>query len=191
MGGEKVGKCVQRGRHRGSPPRGRGKVHRCQIGPWLLGITPAWAGKSLSRSATVRSDKDHPRVGGEKLSVCGGICAGLGSPPRGRGKVPPCQFGYIWLGITPAWAGKRAQFERPPPLTQDHPRVGGEKPLPSCQAFRRTGSPPRGRGKGQVPVHQLAHEGITPAWAGKSDVVAHDNVSAKDHPRVGGEKSCR
>ena len=30
----------------GSPPHGRGKVHRCQIGPWPLGITPAWAGKS-------------------------------------------------------------------------------------------------------------------------------------------------
>ena len=81
----------------------------------------------MSRSATVRSDKDHPRVGGEKLSVCGGICAGLGSPPRGRGKVPPCQFGYIWLGITPAWAGKRRNLPLYAFLRRDHPRVGGEK----------------------------------------------------------------
>ena len=136
VGGEKVGKCVQRGRHRGSPPRGRGKVHRCQIGPWLLGITPAWAGKSLSRSATVRSDKDHPRVGGEKLSVCGGICAGLGSPPRGRGKVPPCQFGYIWLGITPAWAGKSCFICFFQLFPWDHPRVGGEKYYNTCARVR-------------------------------------------------------
>ena len=189
MGGEKVGKCVQRGRHRGSPPRGRGKVHRCQIGPWLLGITPAWAGKSLSRSATVRSDKDHPRVGGEKLSVCGGICAGLGSPPRGRGKVPPCQFGYIWLGITPAWAGKRAQFERPPPLTQDHPRVGGEKRQIPYWKLRGRGSPPRGRGKdGPVPGAGSG-DGITPAWAGKRRCLQEPPPSCGDHPRVGGEKT--
>ena len=171
MGGEKVGKCVQRGRHRGSPPRGRGKVHRCQIGPWLLGITPAWAGKSLSRSATVRSDKDHPRVGGEKLSVCGGICAGLGSPPRGRGKVPPCQFGYIWLGITPAWAGKSTALIPGLACARDHPRVGGEKSVCGHRGRTPLGSPPRGRGKVIVSWNLRPFSGITPAWAGKSKIV--------------------
>ena len=50
VGGEKARDAQPSGPRTGSPPRGRGKVHRYQIGPWLLGITPAWAGKRLKRS---------------------------------------------------------------------------------------------------------------------------------------------
>ena len=50
----------------GSPPHGRGKVV-LHCGVLLdVGITPAWAGKSIRLGALLKGNKDHPRVGGEK-----------------------------------------------------------------------------------------------------------------------------
>ena len=52
----------------GSPPRMRGKAAclvRCLLGS---GITPAYAGKSFSLAVTTHSEKDHPRVCGEKTA---------------------------------------------------------------------------------------------------------------------------
>ena len=50
----------------GSPPRMRGKDSENRFAENPQGITPAYAGKSLSSVATVRSERDHPRVCGEK-----------------------------------------------------------------------------------------------------------------------------
>ena len=37
----------------------------------MVGITPAWAGKSNKMRAAVNTYWDHPRVGGEKLPAPG------------------------------------------------------------------------------------------------------------------------
>ena len=50
------------------------------------------------------------------------------------------------------------------------------------------GSPPRGRGKGPGILYSGMQRGITPAWAGKRHSMHQRETSAKDHPRVGGEK---
>ena len=71
---------------------------------------------------------------------------------------------------------------------RDHPRVGGEKPLFTCLAIGTSGSPPRGRGKGWTMPSAYAFMGITPAWAGKSEVSKYAAKPGEDHPRVGGEK---
>ena len=66
MGGEKLRFPALLARELGSPPRGRGKaVHRFP-GLALVGITPAWAGKSASLDFFGFLLGDHPRVGGEK-----------------------------------------------------------------------------------------------------------------------------
>ena len=52
----------------------------------------------------------------------------LGSPPRGRGKGLILGKVGAETRITPAWAGKRAYTTADLLTTQDHPRVGGEKP---------------------------------------------------------------
>ena len=57
--------CVFRS-HVGSPPRARGKDERRHAVGLSGGITPACAGKSLSRNCTRVIIKDHPRVRGEK-----------------------------------------------------------------------------------------------------------------------------
>ena len=44
-----------------------------------------------------------------------------------RGKDFRQQGGGVAIGITPAYAGKRALLLRPPEPGRDHPRVCGEK----------------------------------------------------------------
>ena len=134
------------------------------------------------------SNRDHPRVGGEKLTSLSNRGTLLGSPPRGRGKdsakrLPPRQW-----RITPAWAGKSLLSCCHFPDTWDHPRVGGEKVRDTKAGSHAQGSPPRGRGKAAKPLPCSGCAGITPAWAGKSDYAAFAFYAVQDHPRVGGEK---
>ena len=67
VGGEKLGRMAVAISVIGSPPRGRGK----EGGPLLLTdvpwITPAWAGKRFQSASGLKSDRDHPRMGGEKI----------------------------------------------------------------------------------------------------------------------------
>ena len=113
----------------GSPPRVRGKVIRGLATRITSGITPACAGKSVSRGHAPPAGRDHPRVCGEKdiRLVCGR--KGVGSPPRVRGKDGWKHARSGIDGITPACAGKslgRLPNEAEP---RDHPRVCGEKLL--------------------------------------------------------------
>ena len=168
MGGEKAkGKPKSQG-HLGSPPRGRGKATFWDKVRGKVRITPAWAGKSsMTARGRVRSS-DHPRVGGEKDHLSRAAAGGVGSPPRGRGKVGLCRPAASRGRITPAWAGKRSIFVLSKGGEKDHPRVGGEKNTGSKLAFLMMGSPPRGRGKAPMNRLKLSQRRITPAWAGKS-----------------------
>ena len=156
--------------------------------PCGLGITPAWAGKSSTLTKSFPAIQDHPRVGGEKGSRYREQVRALGSPPRGRGKalLAECRHGVV--GITPAWAGKRPQTAHRVKPQQDHPRVGGEKPYFAGVRAGPAGSPPRGRGKVRTRKCAASQHGITPAWAGKRAGQCWGLCSARDHPRVGGEK---
>ena len=113
--------------HAGSPPRMRGKVYSFQSSPFRSWITPAYAGKRPQASM-------RPLRSG-------------GSPPRMRGKAR-LKENHKWSQrITPAYAGKRNKTEYNFKQRQDHPRVCGEKLVNIVAGFRRTGSPPRMRGK--------------------------------------------
>ena len=171
MGGEKSPVLSVAGFPTGSPPRGRGKV---QFGIHALGgvgITPAWAGKSILHIHSYLLEGDHPRVGGEKLALSPLLDVLKGSPPRGRGKDHVAEVIAHGTGITPAWAGKRAECFIVCCSTWDHPRVGGEKSLDMGHFRYQRGSPPRGRGKGFFCRVDRLHGGITPAWAGKSEIL--------------------
>ena len=86
--GEKAcGRASPRGA-KGSPPRVRGKVS-CPCGQAaVVGITPAYAGKSCPPQAPTFTRQDHPRVCGEKCPPGKFFFITVGSPPRMRGKVP-------------------------------------------------------------------------------------------------------
>ena len=102
MGGEKGEKGGRSHEQQGSPPHGRGKVINTDVPGHGLGITPAWAGKSLSAAAEVIAPVDHPRMGGEKTSLTKSPKSNTGSPPHGRGKVGAAVLGGGCLRITPA-----------------------------------------------------------------------------------------
>ena len=168
MGGEKqVAQDVQTGFHR---------------------ITPAQAGKSPGSASGWPRRRDHPRVGGEKILLHLAVHGCLGSPPRGRGKVLLLRIVRIAVRITPAWAGKSTIGQKFPQSEWDHPRAGGEKEMELPYHESAWGSPPRGRGKGEQKLLLFQPRRITPAWAGKRLQKLSFGLSARDHPRVGGEK---
>ena len=91
-------------------------------------------------------------------------------------------------GITPACAGKRHCPRFRPGKTRDHPRVCGEKSSLMQMDVGPLGSPPRMRGKGELPKDTKDYFGITPACAGKRHCPRFRPGKTRDHPRVCGEK---
>ena len=152
----------------GSPPRMRGKADCRPHDRGEHRITPAYAGKSLKYAKEEHGIEDHPRVCGEKQAVWCSEPGPEGSPPRMRGKVIKCTWGWY--------------------VPMDHPRVCGEKQTAKTQRTTAAGSPPRMRGKGTFGGCGAGPCGITPAYAGKSSPAGNCRSVWWDHPRVCGEK---
>ena len=131
---------------------------------------------------------DHPRVCGEKSGKSRPGKAGGGSPPRMRGKGVGAAHFAGYHGITPAYAGKRQVYICVSVHRKDHPRVCGEKMVDSRITRCWGGSPPRMRGKVIRFSNVNMYKGITPAYAGKREVLSTFDRSRRDHPRVCGEK---
>ena len=85
--GEKSRPFPTRSSRTGSPPRLRGKVLQNLISQGIVGITPAYAGKSIQSGEGIFSQWDHPRVCGEKTPDASSTTKSIGSPSRLRGKV--------------------------------------------------------------------------------------------------------
>ena len=172
----------------GSPPRMRGKGSRPIFPTGRLRITPAYAGKRDVTARSAGAAQDHPRVCGEKAEWFRANRYYEGSPPRMRGKVglPPPFLSM--RRITPAYAGKSPKFRNRLDVYKDHPRVCGEKTYRDSPTYPAAGSPPRMRGKASGPGVLSSLSGITPAYAGKSWLVAVPLPPVWDHPRVCGEK---
>ena len=145
----------------------RGKVTKPAQRARQCWITPAYAGKSYTRTCYAYNVRDHPRVCGEKLICCPAAGAATGSPPRMRGKGPQRGPGRGAPGITPAYAGKRWGWYVSYAALRDHPRVCGEKGVEGLKVNSMPGSPPRMRGKAATADQLGSVKGITPAYAGK------------------------
>ena len=172
----------------GSPPRMRGKVQYIRFNGASVGITPAYAGKSVRLVEIFLRHGDHPRVCGEKNCVESCTAGQAGSPPRMRGKVFWHNIYRTHAGITPAYAGKREGNSGRSSRNWDHPRVCGEKDIALLCRERIIGSPPRMRGKVLSRTPQTLQLRITPAYAGKRRFMLQGCYIIWDHPRVCGEK---
>ena len=86
----------------------RGKENKMKKYDLESRITPAYAGKRLNNEKISNRERDHPRLCGEKYEPGIEKSLNLGSPPpmRGKGQTRPLHRSV--LGITPAYAGKRA-----------------------------------------------------------------------------------
>ena len=115
----------------------------------------------------------------------------LGSPPRMRGKVDGKADGAAIPRITPAHAGKRSKIKCLRFPDRDHPRACGEKWTSDDFTVGSQGSPPRMRGKVEVPEISRTPTRITPAHAGKSVQIMPLKARQRDHPRACGEKAGR
>ena len=101
----------------GLPPRMRGKEGGHAGSSLLLGITPAYAGKSILHPDNVCQGVDHPRVCGEKAPIGASPLPSPGSPPRMRGKDFAIDLRFKIIRITPAYAGKRRRADCQPSAT--------------------------------------------------------------------------
>ena len=125
-GEKQIAKAYERAKA-GSPPLARGKVVEFFAELFALGITPACAGKSAQGDSDDAGRWDHPRLRGEKGKTLRSATYGQGSPPLARGKAHVRACDRICSRITPACAWKRSCFRSAPPMSQDHPRLRGEK----------------------------------------------------------------
>ena len=176
------------GWQRGSPPRMRGRGRFPTLRFRHIGITPAYAGKSFRHHGREYVRQDHPRVCGEEEFGQQLVLQAEGSPPRMRGRAVALGCVLSWLGITPAYAGKRAPFQKMSTLGRDHPRVCGEEAPKKKKSSHGQGSPPRMRGRAVTADFLLLKFGITPAYAGKSHPATPTTSGGRDHPRVCGEE---
>ena len=166
--GEKGMRAERKSLLAGSPPPMRGKVSPVLVRAIPDRITPAYAGKSTPLYQLSFSAMDHPRLCGEKRRFHCNFQRRLGSPPPMRGKVCTVRCGFLGMGITPAYAGKRFRGQRGSKIYKDHPRLCGEK----FTFLIDTVFPAR----------------ITPAYAGKRLFVKLLEINSQDHPRLCGEK---
>ena len=105
-----------------------------------------------------------------------------------RGKVIVRSRNAVQIGITPAYAGKSARILKRRTEKRDHPRVCGEKLKFGTNVTKNPGSPPRVRGREHKQEALMLSEGITPAYAGKSNTLSESDPNYWDHPRVCGEE---
>ena len=87
MCGEKMESAIVPTFQPGSPPHVRGKAAESSYTTTGCRITPACAGKRDRRSNSNPSNRDHPRMCGEKEGDQKMINLDRGSPPHVRGKV--------------------------------------------------------------------------------------------------------
>ena len=126
----------------------RGKVSQRFFRKTLIRITPAYAGKRWGGGEERNQKKDHPRLCGEKSSAAFAFLFCAGSPPPMRGKAFFRKTFFTGRRITPAYAGKSGGANPRNHVSEDHPRLCGEKFLGSSQRSTSKGSPPPMRGKG-------------------------------------------
>ena len=154
-------------------------------------ITPADAGKTVTRCNDKVPISDHPRGCGENDTIAQLRQELAGSPPRMRGKPTRTKEHFTKNRITPADAGKTQPRDMRGTACWDHPRGCGENVRPVFSVRLVTGSPPRMRGKHVNVKGQKTPKRITPADAGKTIVFNNCKIARWDHPRGCGENSRR
>ena len=94
------------------------------------GSPPRVRGEAAVLPPAPPSVRDHPRVCGEKAPAETSQSLVKGSPPRVRGEDRmQCMIRGI-PRITPACAGRRQEILSDAGVSEDHPRVCGEKVFP-------------------------------------------------------------
>ena len=133
----------------GSSPRGRGKLSEMDRTVLATGLIPARAGKTGQHRGGGGHHRAHPRAGGENSTSDAKPSRGMGSSPRGRGKLHFRDRKPDRQRLIPARAGKTRRVRLGRRSGGAHPRAGGENFHMRFVKSEYAGSSPRGRGKRQ------------------------------------------
>ena len=171
----------------GSSPRARGAQLDRALESFQPGIIPACAGSTPRPESRAQSGRDHPRVRGEHRFKPSVRYTLPGSSPRARGAPSRRRSSTHALGIIPACAGSTKQQNTGPGKRGDHPRVRGEHENGGSQITANQGSSPRARGAPGPIIPIESRNGIIPACAGSTHLLAPPADAVGDHPRVRGE----
>ena len=131
--------------------------------------------------------QDHPRLCGEHHARPVRVRNLMGSPPPMRGTLNNNNAHTRPPGITPAYAGNTKLHNRQGKEQWDHPRLCGEHHGHSMYANSYNGSPPPMRGTRGSTTAVTLRQGITPAYAGNTNLIPANRVADWDHPRLCGE----
>ena len=170
----------------GSPPLTRELPKNGAVFFEPMGITPAYAGTTLTKTHGCTFHRDHPRLRGNYLPPALRRFLILGSPPLTR------ELRYLDLvlvlvsGITPAYAGTTAIQSGSGGYGQDHPRLRGNYAVGHFFKREISGSPPLTRELRKSGHNYLSCDGITPAYAGTTFNSVSLLPRSKDHPRLRG-----
>ncbi len=131
----------------------------------------------------------HPRVCGERPCCVVTWALAVGSSPRVRGTLCDVSTASRERRFIPACAGN-ASFVVPDNLVPAvHPRVCGERNVPSLSDFLIFGSSPRVRGTRRWPRFTRRRRRFIPACAGNATRPVLLPRRATVHPRVCGERA--
>ncbi len=153
----------------------------------LIQNSPAHAGNTLDKNATVTIAQDHPRLRGEYTVGALLIPSSLGSPPLARGILKFIESEMNVRRITPACAGNTYQRSPERSVLRDHPRLRGEYEQKSQGERLAKGSPPLARGIPSARIVTRSVLRITSACAGNTSISVHSHTHQGDHPRLRGE----
>ena len=185
--GEHAARASSCSRRWGSPPHTRGTRVSSPSNLTYCRITPAYAGNTNGSFGQRTAPGDHPRIRGEHDPLVDFDLRKEGSPPHTRGTPKQALFQTRPRGITPAYAGNTQLVVGDHRAARDHPRIRGEHLLRFSRNQPSLGSPPHTRGTQQAHDHNVAHAGITPAYAGNTLGLRYWKRFWRDHPRIRGE----
>ena len=173
----------------GSSPLTRGKRPSGYPRPFLRGLIPAHAGKTVQGLRRIPSSWAHPRSRGENPRAERGQRDRRGSSPLTRGKPDRDARDYALAGLIPAHAGKTGDLNAAFSHGRAHPRSRGENILDLVVGGGCEGSSPLTRGKRAREVSSVFPAGLIPAHAGKTRASTSLSTTTRAHPRSRGENS--
>ena len=173
----------------GSSPRARRTPGVESAGAVAARIIPACAENARYRSSGEGPPPDHPRVRGERGGNVSSDASSVGSSPRARRTLLGNLCARLGDRIIPACAENAHCLCHCAGRDADHPRVRGERPTDLYVIASLIGSSPRARRTLGDNEQLSIDERIIPACAENAVAASGRRSSARDHPRVRGERS--
>ena len=162
---------------------GRGKLLGSKL---MMGLIPAYAGRTRVCGCSGGLGRAHPRLRGADPRLEDASKANSGSSPLTRGgRVVPGKK-TPQIGLIPAYAGRTTGREDCGPWEEAHPRLRGADNRPDILDPENQGSSPLTRGGLGAIGYFVTALGLIPAYAGRTGAPSKSARVTRAHPRLRG-----